>query len=384
MTIKFWPSLQHIACVRIAQGILYTFDLEHLKRSLLGGLQNTEYIEPITKKIFEIVLPAYCATFSRSTAARKSSEEAKFVHLPPQIKRQLGGVIFSLGLEIKLWYECHRFIERNYNLDLRNKLSWFSFGVIDRLETARNFTQDEDFYIGHRFHLACKYCFDDDVQMLWRNMSMSDRINAMKLIPRTRSIDLYLKTLHGKISRNWTEISRNERRSFFLGNSIGIRSYFTKLRGPKLKYLCICFAFGSGMAHQYDIYSCISLLKDAELNDMLTRMSTTELCELFKNFLRWPFQTMFLDIVNDFQRYIDKDIFYCVVQFILNYKLGMGFEDHMYIKNFERFWNLFSSKYEDGFKKEVALYALAEYVLESSKDYDAEQYRHLVDVYFPD
>ncbi|GFY67011.1 uncharacterized protein TNIN_250701 [Trichonephila inaurata madagascariensis] len=384
MTIKFWPTLQLVACVRIAQGIIYSFDLEHLKRSLLGGLQNTEYIEPITKKILEIVLPAYCARFSHLTAARKNTEEVKIVPLPPQVKKKLGGIIFSLGLEIKLWYECHRFIEHKFNLDLRNKLSWFSFGVIDRLETARNFIQDEAFDIGVRFHLACKYCLDDDVQMLWRKMSIADRINAMRRIPRTRSIDLYIQSLRRKRPRNWTEISRNERHKFFLGNCLGIRSYFTKLRFPVVRYHCILIALGSGMAHQYDLYSCISLLNAAELNSMLSRFPTPELCEIFKTFLRWPFQIMFLDLVHNFQQHINKDIFYCVVTFILNYKLGMGFEDHMYIEIFERFWNLFSAKYEDSFKKDVALSALAKYVLESSKDYDARQYRYLVNLYFPD
>ncbi|GFX85886.1 uncharacterized protein TNCV_2472881 [Trichonephila clavipes] len=250
MTIKFLPTLQLIAYVRIAMGIVYSFDLEHLKRSLLGGLQNTEYIEPIKKKISEIDLTTCYSRLSRLTAARKNTE-VKIVPLPPQVKKKLGGIIFSLGLEIKLWYECHKFIiEHNFNLDLRNKLSWFSFGVIDRLETAQNFIQDEAFDIGDRFHLACKYCFDDDVQRIWRNMSIADRINAMRRIPRTKSIDLYIESLRRKRSRNWTEISRNERHQFFLGNCLGIRSYFTKLRFPIVRYQCIFFALGSGMAHQ--------------------------------------------------------------------------------------------------------------------------------------
>ncbi|PRD23685.1 UNVERIFIED_CONTAM: hypothetical protein NCL1_45747 [Trichonephila clavipes] len=384
MTIKFLPTLQLIAYVRIAMGIVYSFDLEHLKRSLLGGLQNTEYIEPIKKKISEIDLTTCYSRLSRLTAARKNTE-VKIVPLPPQVKKKLGGIIFSLGLEIKLWYECHKFIiEHNFNLDLRNKLSWFSFGVIDRLETAQNFIQDEAFDIGDRFHLACKYCFDDDVQRIWRNMSIADRINAMRRIPRTKSIDLYIESLRRKRSRNWTEISRNERHQFFLGNCLGIRSYFTKLRFPIVRYQCIFFALGSGMAHQYDLYSCLSQLNSTELNSMLTRFPTPQLCEIFKTFLRWPFQIIFLDIVHNFKRHINKDIFYCVVTFILNYKLGMGFEDHMYIEIFECFWNLFSAKYEDSFKKEIALYALAKYVLESSKDYDAGQYRCLVNLYFPD
>ncbi|GFY74970.1 uncharacterized protein TNIN_220761 [Trichonephila inaurata madagascariensis] len=96
MNIKFWPSLELIAHARIAQGILYTFDLEILKHTFL----ITEYIQPIAKKISEIVLPTYCATFSRLTAARRNPEDSIIVHLPPELQKQLTDIVIALGLEI--------------------------------------------------------------------------------------------------------------------------------------------------------------------------------------------------------------------------------------------------------------------------------------------
>ncbi|GFR21504.1 uncharacterized protein TNCT_604381 [Trichonephila clavata] len=170
MRVKFWLSLELIAHARIAQGILYTFDLEHLKRTFMEEEPgDEEYVTLIAKKISKIVLPTYCAIFSRLTAARRNPEDVIMVHLPPEVKKQLRGIVIALGLEISQWFESHRFIVIGDNHDLRNKLSWFSFGVIDRLETARNFIHDEDWDVRERFHLACKYCFEDDVQMLWRN-----------------------------------------------------------------------------------------------------------------------------------------------------------------------------------------------------------------------
>ncbi|GFX22418.1 uncharacterized protein TNCV_3600501 [Trichonephila clavipes] len=219
MSIKFWPSLELIARARIAQGILYTFDLEDLKRTFLEEKPgDTEYIQQIEKKISEIHLPSYWATFSRLTAARKKTEDV-IVHLPPEAKKLLGGIVIALGLEIKQWFESHRLIVRGDIYNLRNKLSWFSFGVIDRLETARNFIQDEAFNIGDRFHLACKYCFEDDVQMLLRNMTMPYRSYTIMRLPTARSIMLLLETLHRNIPRNWAEISVHGRRTFFRGNT---------------------------------------------------------------------------------------------------------------------------------------------------------------------
>ncbi|GFY67012.1 uncharacterized protein TNIN_250711 [Trichonephila inaurata madagascariensis] len=386
MSIKFRPSLELIAHARIAQGILYTFDLEDLKRTFLEeskGPGDTEYIQPIAKKISEIVLPTYCETFSCLTAPRRKPEDLIIVPLPPAVKKQLKGIVIALGLEIKQWFECHRFIVRRDHHDLRNKLSWFSFGVIDQLETARNFIHDEDWDIGERFHLACKYCFEDDVQMMWSNMTTQKRSYAMRRLPRTRSIVLWLETLHRNIPRNWAEISVNERRNFFSGNYLGIRSYFPKLRHPEIRYQCIYFALERGVVHHYDLYSCIFLLSATELNDLITRLPTTEFCELFKYFSQWPFQIIFLDIVNYFKQHISQDIFLGVVTFMLKRELGWRFQDHMYREIFKPFWNLFSAKYEDCIKK-VKMYALAQYVLDRSQDYDVGKYRHLLDLYFSD
>ncbi|GFY63661.1 uncharacterized protein TNIN_314901 [Trichonephila inaurata madagascariensis] len=256
MSIKFWPSLELIAHARIAQGILYTFDLEVLKYTLLSTL----YIRPISKKISEIVLPTYCATFLRLTAARRNPEDSIIVHLPPKVQKQLRGIVIALGLEIKLWFQSHRFMGRDNNYNLRNNLIWFSFGVIDRLETARNFIHDEGWDIKKRLRLACKYCFKDDVQMLWRNMSPYYRFHIMINLPFTYNLMSWLDTLHRNIPQNWEEILPDERSGLFLGNFVGIRSYFPKLRDTELRKQCIRFALEGGVVHQYDLYSCISLL----------------------------------------------------------------------------------------------------------------------------
>ncbi|GFS91041.1 uncharacterized protein TNCV_2120261 [Trichonephila clavipes] len=368
MSIKFWPSLELLIHARIAQGILYTFDLEDLKRTFLEeGPGYTEYVQEIETKISEIRLPSYSATFSRLTAARKKSEDVINVPLPPEVKKQLRGIVIALGLEIKQWFESHRFIVPGVYHNLRSKLSWFSFGVIDRLETARNFIHDEDWDIAERFIFACEYCFEDDLQILWRNMTTAYRNHTLGRIPRTINMLLWLDSLRRNIPRNWAEISHNERFLFFYKNYVGIRSYFPKLRGTQMRCQCIHLALESGVVHNYDFYSCISLLNADEINSILKRLPTPEFCELFKCFLKWPFQIIFLNIVKYFEEQISEQIFLGVVTFILRNELEWGFHDHMYIEIFKTFWNLFSVKYKDGIKKKVELYARAIYVLESSK-----------------
>ncbi|GFX18834.1 uncharacterized protein TNCV_4143551 [Trichonephila clavipes] len=378
MNTKFWPSLELIAYARIAQGILYTFDLDDLERTF----PNIKYIQTIVRKISEIVLPTYCATFSRLNAARRNPEDQIIVHLPLEVQKQLRGIVIALGLEINKWFESHRFIMQEDSCNLKNKLSWFSFGVIDRLETARHFIHDEGWDIEKRFHLACKYCFEDDAQMLWRNMAKSFRRSTMIQLPRARNIRLWLDKLHRLIPGNRGNISYIERLVLFRGNYVGIGSYFPKLRDPEIRHQCIYFALETGVVHHYDLYSCISLLNADEFNSILKVLETREFCELFKTFLQWPFQIIFLDIVNDFKEHISEDIFYGVVTFILTNELEWEFQDHMYIEIFKPFWNLFSAMYERRIQTNVELYNLATYVLEHSKDYNDGTYRQLLNLYF--
>ncbi|GFY63660.1 uncharacterized protein TNIN_314891 [Trichonephila inaurata madagascariensis] len=83
--------------------------------------------------------------------------------------------------------DYYRFIVCEDNLYLRDRLIWFCFGVIHRLKTACNFIRDEDLDVEERFNLACEYCFEDEVQMLWRNMSTDDLSYAVRRLARTRS-----------------------------------------------------------------------------------------------------------------------------------------------------------------------------------------------------
>ncbi|GFY77902.1 uncharacterized protein TNIN_375931, partial [Trichonephila inaurata madagascariensis] len=252
-----------------------------------------------------------------------------------------------------------------------------------RLETARNFIYDEGWDIRARFDLACNYSFEDDMQMLWRNMTTIYWNSTLIPFPRDLySMMLWLDTLNRYIPQNWEEILPDERIGFFRRNYVGIRSYFSKIQGTEIRKQCIRFALEGGEVHQYDLYSCISLLNSDELNSIRTRLKTPEFIYLFECFVQWPFQIIFLDVVNFFQNNISEDIFHDVVTFILTREMESGFQENMYKEIFKIFWNLFSPKYESCIKEEVELYNLATYVLESSKDYDVVKYEHLLNSYF--
>ncbi|GFR03641.1 uncharacterized protein TNCT_173541 [Trichonephila clavata] len=359
MTIYFWPTLQIIAYARLAQAILYTFNLEILKRRFILHMS---------------VYPTYSKAIEEKVNQRS---------LPPAVQKKLVGVITSLAWEIYNWFECHgHFFEYN-SFDLRNKLHWFSCGLIDRQQTAQNFILDVDLNIRERFHLARKYCLEDDMQMLWRNMSADNRFQETYRLSRNGTIEIWEPTIYRNEHLNWEELF-NERPFFFFRNYLGMRNYFERLEDSKSRYKCFYFALKCKRVHNFDLYSCL-LQIDAndELIDVLTNLPDLQFSKALQIFLHWPFQDMFLDLVTDFQDHINEQTFYDLVQFILVEKLDCC-QDHPYEELFAEFWNLFAKRegeYEDRVKMDANLYNIARYVLDNSKDFDRGKYSCFIEEY---
>ncbi|GFY43226.1 uncharacterized protein TNIN_437262 [Trichonephila inaurata madagascariensis] len=267
-------------------------------------------------------------------------------------------------------------IFHRYNLDLRNKLTWLSFGIIDRFKTARNYIQDQDLSIEERFHFACRYYFEDDIQMLWANMSPDERFYAREMFPRTRSVELLMETLVEHVPLNWSRISTLERQSFFLGNYLGIRSYFTKLIGSDTRYMCILSALQNKSVHHFDLYLCLTRIKANELNAILTRLPISAMCELLKSFLEWPLQIIFEDVVNTFKPHINGQVFRHLIKSLVFDKLRIGLQQNLYVDSLDSFWNPVSALYKNHLKQEE-LYSFVRDALESSHSLDVKDYMHL-------
>ncbi|GFY70775.1 uncharacterized protein TNIN_271371 [Trichonephila inaurata madagascariensis] len=367
MNINFFPPLQLIAFARIAQGILYTFDLEFLKRNfMLGGLVYPVYTQRIQQKVSVIVLRHYLIRFLQPSGTPGKIDQVKHLNLPKEMQKQLVGIVSALGFEIVNWFEFHKGIMLQADHDLRNKLSWFSFGIIDRFETARNFILDEKLSVFYRFHLACKYYFEDYAPLLFERIPTESRSSFLGRLSDTRSMELWSVVLNRHAALDWGQISRYERRHFFRDNFLGIRYYFKRLQGLETRCQCLFFALGNEELHPLDLYLCLSQMTANELNSLLSRLPDRALFDLFHYFLCWPFQIIFMNVVNNFKHHIDRNTFRNLVISIL-YKLQKGWYDYRYVNLFESLWSLMSVRYgrfftEDEELKEVADFALANFV----------------------
>ncbi|GFT36067.1 uncharacterized protein NPIL_632411 [Nephila pilipes] len=129
MKIRFWPSLQLIAQIKIALGILSNLEFENNFADFMRGvgLIDLQYMHQLLS----------------------------LLNLETVLKNRTMGIIEVLVKDIANWCSCHRPFLIEGNLDYWNILQWYSHGTINRLETARALIKDKNIKIEHRFDLAC-------------------------------------------------------------------------------------------------------------------------------------------------------------------------------------------------------------------------------------
>ncbi|GFS51140.1 uncharacterized protein NPIL_467161 [Nephila pilipes] len=145
MNARFWPSLQLIARVKIALGILRTFEFT--------GIVSDFLLENVENKLQNI------------------QQNLTLLSLPNVMKTRIICISGALVKEVKKWYDYHKKFLLGDDLHFWNRIHWYSHGTINRLETARTFTGDENIDIMRRFYLACAYYLEEDAQNLWESMN---------------------------------------------------------------------------------------------------------------------------------------------------------------------------------------------------------------------
>ncbi|GFU09025.1 uncharacterized protein NPIL_462011 [Nephila pilipes] len=317
MGVSFWPSLELIAYARLARGILYTFDFETLKCNFkIDGIISDDYIKRIKDKISTCKIPAFETILTRfALEPINITNQQIYLPLPKKIQEKLVRIVLALVTEVKLWFDCHTDTNLyKLNFDVWNTLSWLSSGIIDRLETARILIRDENVDVGERFYFACKYYFEEDAHALWKKYPETKDILEFMCI-WTDSARYWKNALMGGTALNWEQISLSNK-TFFIRNLMGIRCCFTRLQGLEIKFECIESGLISGWMHHCDLYYCLSQMNVDELRFVFRRLSQYQLCKMFKCFRLWPFQLMFLDILNSFKTYITDDILHDLISFL--------------------------------------------------------------------
>ncbi|GFW68735.1 uncharacterized protein TNCV_3639501 [Trichonephila clavipes] len=103
-TVSEFPPLQLIDYATIAQGTLYTFDLEFLKRRFMVlGTQCTYLISDEYSKGFGVVLRRYSIRLLQTSDTPGKSDQEKHLNLLYEIKA-IRGYSFRIGFGKGNWF----------------------------------------------------------------------------------------------------------------------------------------------------------------------------------------------------------------------------------------------------------------------------------------
>ncbi|GFR21774.1 ANK_REP_REGION domain-containing protein [Trichonephila clavata] len=99
--------------------------------------------------------------------------------LPKELRAVLSSLVKPVGGCIKDIIE-HIYGDDYLPSHFMGRLSWTSLGIIDLKKTAKAVLKDENLPITKRYEIACTYCLEDKIQMLWSELPETNKMDYLK------------------------------------------------------------------------------------------------------------------------------------------------------------------------------------------------------------
>lgn len=97
-----------------------------------------------------------------------------FLHLPKLLEGELKCFVKPIGFQILKWLFYHKDIVL-VSIMFINKFYWTDRGTIDRKKTAEWLVANQDIQVANRYKLACIYCLENEIPVLWSKISINER-----------------------------------------------------------------------------------------------------------------------------------------------------------------------------------------------------------------
>ncbi|CAL1291862.1 unnamed protein product [Larinioides sclopetarius] len=277
MSFIFLPSLQHLAAVKVALAVYYDDIIQLSGESILS--------DEVSR-----------TTYKENWIMIQRMESMKLSELLPELlRKRIVQLIQPMSSEVQIWITNHSVIKKHVKKDFVNNLCWKPDGSIDRIKTAKQFIQNKKIDIRVRFVIACIYFFEFEILNLWREMSTFRRMS----IPRIDTniiVRFWMKRLKKRDISPWTESIREYLENDFeykdTDSRFRLSSFYVALdRETRWTYISQLWPW---ITHVDDLLFCIYQMDEAERHETLRRMPT----KVLHCYLRWPVQSLFLNIVN--------------------------------------------------------------------------------------
>ncbi|GFT24670.1 uncharacterized protein NPIL_30511 [Nephila pilipes] len=307
MAVIFLHSLLHLTVVKLAMGICHDYEVKKLFKRLSCYLPYP--LVPEWEMLIE----------------RKASEFG----LPHILHNKVIQTVHAMLFDIRKWLPF-QFGSMTYEENFVDSLHWKTDGTIDITKTGKSLLQIGDLTDIVRFQIACSFCLEDDIRILWQKLP------------------------------EW------EKECLSTSHTFSVRSHYwiPKLKGDEVKVNSeFIFCCGNPFPNMVQLKFLLNEMEIDErleaLNNviLLTKMDETDmwLCLLqmiiqeqeyfFKKYpyqvllclTEWPYLHFFLDAAEHIWPYLSKSAFTEVLRWI---KLRCQDMQHFdYNELFEEFWN---------------------------------------------
>ncbi|GBM01006.1 hypothetical protein AVEN_55519-1 [Araneus ventricosus] len=308
----FFPSLFHIALVKIAAPFLLEFDIETLDRVF------TDIQHGISARINE---------GSQNDHKAKRAHE-KILSIPAHLRRRLFKTITGMYCEFYRWLTEH---SRIFSWKVGITVYWRSDGTINTTKTAEHLVQNENINIRERFHLACIFCLEESVQTLWKEMEASGETKNFETgnkymtsfwvrwmqegsrLPWLQAVEEYL-VLPPALSKK---------------DLFRCSPFFPLLRSENRKKFITFF--------DRTCYDDIRLCLYAATKEEQVKILKEHTLYILLLYLNWPLQSFFLEIAEMVWHFLDMATFCTVLKCI--WICQEQRKDFDYCELFVEFWN---------------------------------------------
>ncbi|GFQ93814.1 uncharacterized protein TNCT_468951 [Trichonephila clavata] len=240
-------------------------------------------------------------------------------------KKEIAPLVKLVLIESYKWLHDHKTIIKS-TTNVQHHFHWTHDNKINRQKTAKAIIADDNIDITDRFMLACNYCFQEDVLLIWGILD-----DAQRNFFENSSFVIVQKWANW--ARNGAELDWEEMARYSSGDSFALRTYLPKLeQGKRLQHL---MRYSSGVWIDYnDLQFCLSFLDPGQQKELFKKCPL----QVLHVFLDWPTQEKLLDAVEFLWPYLSEQNFRDFFKVILFHKRMLDWIGYDYVTIVKKLW----------------------------------------------
>ncbi|GBN34997.1 hypothetical protein AVEN_183817-1 [Araneus ventricosus] len=317
----------HIKILKCRKAIIKCkIELLECKRPFLkskGALKNRKNALKKRRSSFERKIFENCEA---NPLIKRYRAQQKLLMIPPRLRQRVMEAVQGLVFGVRRWKADHSGI-----LKLEDGEYIFyckSDGTIDGTETAQQLVLNSKIDIRQRFHLACTYCFEENIKTLWTEMKDSGSTENFKTSGNSL-VHFWVRRMRQGSRIPWNQDFCKYIRLYPRFMILRFSSFFPLLRPQHREKFLLYLQF----AKFDDFRICLRSMTKEEEERIL------ELCpyKLLHCYLQWPLRSLFLETAEKTWNYIDDFCF----RFLLNRLFFIKEYDEFDTSDlFEEFWSM--------------------------------------------